>query len=85
MRILTPKMFGQTTHFKHIPERLVHQVLNRAGGRYPVSVAVHNRCAIDALVLGAQHVQEVADIVRNGAQRELALLAAAGQRHDDVR
>lgn len=68
-----------------LPEWLIHQVLYRAGGRYPNAVVVENRRPIDARILGAQHSQEIAARVRHRAQRELALFAAAGQRHNDVR
>lgn len=68
-----------------VPKRRVQQALDGRGSRYPNAVAVQDDCPIDAIVLGTQHLQEVAHVVRNGSQCELALFGTAGQRDDNVR
>lgn len=68
----------------YLPKAFIHEVFNRACWCYPYAVAIQYGSSVYSAVLCLQHLQEVAHIMRNGPQRELASLVAAWQWYSHV-
>lgn len=66
------------------PETLVHEIFNRTRWSDSDSVFVGNCRSIDASVLCLEHVDEVANIVRNRPEDKLALFITARQWTNDI-
>lgn len=60
-------------------------MLNWTGCGYSYSILTRDYCSVDASIFRSQHLQEVADIVWNGSQRELAPLVPRWEQYRDVR
>jgi hypothetical protein len=68
----------------NLPETFVHEILDGTRRSYPDAFFVENGRAINAPILCLEHVDEVADVVRDGPEDKLALFISTRQWTNDI-
>lgn len=67
------------------PETFVHKIFDGARRSYSDTIFVGDCRPIDASILCLEHIDEIADVVRNRPEDKLALFITARQWTNDIR